>query len=501
MGPRSLASVAVVVVVLGTSTAVTTTRRAASTDVSACGTARASATDVDVASFDDVSIATTVFRPQRTCARRPAPAVIATHGWGGSRWTPDVLGADTDAGRHLAALLDDGYSVVSVDLRGHGASGGTSTFHEPTVELRDVSAVIDMVASLDWVASDGASDPTVAILGASYGGALALLVAAFDARVDAIVPMVTWNELERSLAPNGVVNSRGVGALATSPTVRTAKPLGSALTDAVASRELSATLVRTFERANPGRWIDQIDVPTFLVQGFRDRLFPVNEALETLTALRDRDVDVWLVAAQIGHVEPDALPTLDGILPRDCALWTGRRAITTFLDATLRADAEAVAHMRIMPPITFATEQGRCVTTGTWPPHEQVRLAVGGELVGRTALFTATERTTLVGVPRFEGTLAAGAEAHMALVHDHGPLSLVLGGGGTDVRADDEGSIAADLYAFATTLEPGDILWLDTTGCDCVPEGTLEIGVLPSSYGPFSIGTPTSEPHSVHDPS
>ena len=44
-------------------------------------------------------------------------------------------------------------------------------------------------------------DPVIGFAGASYGGALALLVAGLDPRVDAIVPAFTWNRLDQALFP------------------------------------------------------------------------------------------------------------------------------------------------------------------------------------------------------------------------------------------------------------------------------------------------------------
>ncbi|MGR7001585.1 hypothetical protein ACU686_31980 [Yinghuangia aomiensis] len=50
--------------------------------------------------------------------------------------------------------------------------------------------------------SDGPGDPRVGAAGASYGGALALLLAAYDPRVDAVAQQWTWNDLAASLLPN-----------------------------------------------------------------------------------------------------------------------------------------------------------------------------------------------------------------------------------------------------------------------------------------------------------
>src|SRR5262249_9910612 len=53
------------------------------------------------------------------------------------------------------------------------------------------------------IRKDGPDDPRVAAVGGSYGGGLSLLLAAADPRVDATVPMITWNDLARSFLPDG----------------------------------------------------------------------------------------------------------------------------------------------------------------------------------------------------------------------------------------------------------------------------------------------------------
>ena len=40
------------------------------------------------------------------------------------------------------------------------------------------------------------------IAGGSYGGAIALMAAAYDSRVDAIVPQITWYDLADALFPD-----------------------------------------------------------------------------------------------------------------------------------------------------------------------------------------------------------------------------------------------------------------------------------------------------------
>ena len=48
------------------------------------------------------------------------------------------------------------------------------------------------------------------MIGGSYGGQIQYAVAALDSRIDAIVPIITWNDLSYSLAPNNTDLSSGV---------------------------------------------------------------------------------------------------------------------------------------------------------------------------------------------------------------------------------------------------------------------------------------------------
>ena len=58
---------------------------------------------------------------------------------------------------------------------------------------------------------DAPGDPRVGVTGASYGGALALLLAGYDERVDALVPVITGNDLEQALFPNAQAAPSGAG--------------------------------------------------------------------------------------------------------------------------------------------------------------------------------------------------------------------------------------------------------------------------------------------------
>ena len=60
------------------------------------------------------------------------------------------------------------------------------------------------------VAQESPGDPRVGMIGGSYGGQIQYAVAKQDKRVDALIPIITWNDLSYSLAPNNTDLARGV---------------------------------------------------------------------------------------------------------------------------------------------------------------------------------------------------------------------------------------------------------------------------------------------------
>ena len=122
----------------------------------------------------------------------PKPAVMLAHGFGGQR--QDLV---TQAQR----LAAQGYVVLTWTARGFGQSGGRIHLNAPAYEVADAEALVDLLAARDDVLLDAEGDPRVGVAGGSYGGAIALLAAGYDARIDAIAPRITWHDLAQSLFP------------------------------------------------------------------------------------------------------------------------------------------------------------------------------------------------------------------------------------------------------------------------------------------------------------
>jgi ABC-2 type transport system ATP-binding protein len=156
---------------------------------------------------DAVELDTTVYVPA-SAEEEPAPAVVLAHGFGGSKQS--VAG---DA----AALAERGYVVLTYSARGFGRSTGQIGLNDPRYEVADLSTLLDLLAERDEVALDGDGDPRVGVAGGSYGGALALLGAAYDDRVDAIAPQITWNSLSTALFPSQVGAVEDAGTVAATP--------------------------------------------------------------------------------------------------------------------------------------------------------------------------------------------------------------------------------------------------------------------------------------------
>ena len=266
-----------------------------------------------------ISLDTTLYLPATT----PAPAVLVAHGFGGTK-----ASVDADA----RALADRGFVVLAWSARGFGASGGQIALDSPDHEVADARALVDRLATRPEVVQDGPGDPRVGVTGGSYGGALSLLLAGYDRRIDALAPVITWNDLGQALFPNaaaagsvptdtpargafspdgvfkrgwaGVFFSAGLapgggppgaveGAAAgggpaggpedVPPGVpatcgRFTPAVCAAYTEAATTGRLSPATGELLRRSSPATVTDRITAPTLVVQGEADTLFGLDQA-------------------------------------------------------------------------------------------------------------------------------------------------------------------------------------------------------------------------------
>ncbi|MFG2874878.1 alpha/beta fold hydrolase [Streptomyces sp. NPDC048337] len=242
------------------------------------------------------------------------PAVLLGHGFGGSK---------DDVREQAEQLARDGYAVLTWSARGFGRSGGRIGLNDPEHEVKDVSRLIDWLATRPEVRLDGDGDPRVGVSGASYGGAVSLLAAGYDRRVDAIAPQIAYWNLADSLFPNGVFKKLWSGVFFTTGSSGGMQPSqqGPQAPDPLAAPgcgrfqpELCAMYERVavagkpdpearalLEQRSPSAVGAKIKVPALIVQGQDDSLFPLDQADAMAKAIAANGAPVSVDWAAGGH--------------------------------------------------------------------------------------------------------------------------------------------------------------------------------------------------------
>ncbi|MFB6084947.1 MAG: CocE/NonD family hydrolase [Halorientalis sp.] len=267
-----------------------------------------SSQDYTIESWDGTNLEATLYTPD---ANEPQPAVLMTHGWGAFRQSPLTL---PKALYHAK----QGYNVLTYDSRGFGGSEGTVGLDGPK-EIKDARRLVDWLANRPEVALDATDDPKVGMDGVSYAGGIQLSAAAADDRIDAVVPRITWNDLQYSLAPHGVIKIGwlsillGLGGLSSNligPDTNIDPRLYDWYEQALRTNDLPPGILEANEkRSFP--YFENYDTPTFLVQGWDDSLFKPIEAVRTYRTLQDRGVESRLAFYEGGHAPEEITVPLD----------------------------------------------------------------------------------------------------------------------------------------------------------------------------------------------
>jgi predicted acyl esterase len=125
----------------------------------------------------------------------PLPTLIEYSGYGYARPEGPQSGIAT-----IANLM--GYTVVDVNMRGTGCSGGAFDFFEPLQNL-DGYDIIETVARQPWVAHN-----KVGMLGISYGGISQLFTGQTQPpSLAAITPLSVIDQTQTTLYPGGILNT------------------------------------------------------------------------------------------------------------------------------------------------------------------------------------------------------------------------------------------------------------------------------------------------------
>ena len=262
----------------------------------------------------------------------PVPAILTTNGFGGDK---------TDQAGAGEAFTAEGYAVLSYTGLGFPDSGCVIYLDDPAFDGEAASHLVDFLAGevtgtrdgseyslVDVIATDE-SGPRVGMVGGSYGGQVQFAAASIDDRIDALVPLITWNDLQYSLAPNntsldGVTprtpGTQKIGWTSAFFGLGIADGIEGSLTDpdadGCANFRIEAceaklqldrdgypddeTIALT-EKTSVAHYIEDVRAPTLLIQGQNDTLFNLQEAVTTYRSLQAQGTEVQMVWQSWGH--------------------------------------------------------------------------------------------------------------------------------------------------------------------------------------------------------
>ena len=221
------------------------------------------------------------------------PAVVLLHGFAARHSKP----AYARLADHLAARA----RVLTVDLRGHGCSGGASTLGD-----RETG---DVAAAVDWWHRRG--EERVVVLGVSMGATSALLAAARGVPVDAVVAVSAPAVFEDGPRSAAMQQLQRVWHSRTRR--RLMRTVGGVRVEAPS---------RWREPRHPVDAVTDIAVPVLVVHGVDDHYFPPEDARALVDAAPD--ATLWLEPDGFGHAEDGLDHAMCRRLTQAVALWYDR---------------------------------------------------------------------------------------------------------------------------------------------------------------------------------
>ncbi len=133
----------------------------------------------------DLNLSGVVHRPDDMAAGERRPAVLILHGFGSRKDAGNVTGPTN-------MFMNWGYVVLRFDMRGCGDSDGLFG------HLLCLDQVDDTRAAIDFMQSRPEVDPDrIAVVGSSFGAAVAVYSGGVDKRVAAVISSGGWGNGER----------------------------------------------------------------------------------------------------------------------------------------------------------------------------------------------------------------------------------------------------------------------------------------------------------------
>ena len=218
-----------------------------------------------------------VFKPEGLKPEQKLPGIILVHGWGGNKANLNKAYA-----RQFTGL---GFVVMTFDLRSWGESDGFLLAHdalpaaqdtsEVTVAGQHVRAIVnplkmleDTRAALSWfVAEPNLQADNIGIWGTSLGGGLALVTAAKDSRIKALVTQIgaVNNRASFAMIPDEMVatweTQRARGQITPYPGPESGVPGLRGYPDLIAMKQY-----------DPAAYWDKLTIPTLVIDAEKEEL-------------------------------------------------------------------------------------------------------------------------------------------------------------------------------------------------------------------------------------
>jgi ABC-2 type transport system ATP-binding protein len=439
--------------------------------------------NAQVTSFDGTKLDVNFYPAQGLTQGETAPTVLEGSFWGLPAYssligTINAIGVNElfEINAELlgpATLTADGYNVVTWDSRGWYASGGQVNNDSPSYEGRDVTAIINWLATLGGAELKGPNDPVVGMTGFSYGGGVQLSAAAIDHRIAAIEPNMSWYSLEEALYPNQVIKAGWGNILCDIGDLVGARyaPELANTCGAVVSGDITPSEIAFGEAASPGPVMKQITTPTLLLAGTVDTLFPLNGDIRTYDALREAGTPVKMMWYCGGHgicnqnVGPSGHVT---------------EAELTFLNKYLKGQSVSTG-----PGFEYLDQ------TGTWRSAESYPVASTGQVTASGSGLLGISPLDSSGLLGVEATTALNAvnisvSAPSSSVETLADPQLTLTYSGLATKAD------TPIFAQLVDKSTGDVLDNQATAIPLVLNGASHTVTVPLNLVAWNL-TPSSK--------
>ena len=177
--------------------------------------------------------------PAGVTPQRRAAALLMTNGFGGTKEDQAELAQGFGEHGYVSlsytgiGFVDSDTCPITLDDREHDGAAASQLLRflggDPSIVAVDDDSG-DVVRINQVIREDATTgtrfDPAVGMLGGSYGGQIQFATAAFERgrgtdRLDAIIPLITWNDLAYSLSPENSALPQGTARSGSVTSART----------------------------------------------------------------------------------------------------------------------------------------------------------------------------------------------------------------------------------------------------------------------------------------